>query len=120
MLALYELSDGDTTTWIEPYVERIGERLGLTEQETHRIARYLTDHGLAKQPVFGDVINITTDGIDEAERLLAQGGAVPLSIAVLSPEERQALEAFVTAYRLAAEKGEIASPANSAPNWTPT
>ena len=97
LLSLYELTDADTLQDVN--FRTIGARLGFDEQYASTVASYLADRGLAEWTVRGGQMGITTDGIDEAERLQEGGAQPPLAVLVLSPEEQHAVEAFLTAYR---------------------
>ena len=97
LLALYDLTDADPMQHLD--FRTIGTRLGMDEQAASRVASYLSDRGLAKWATLGGSFGITTDGIDEAERLQDEGSQAPLAVLVLTPEEQQAVEAFLTAYR---------------------
>ena len=97
LLALYDLTDADRMRYVN--FRTIGTRLGMDEQAASRVASYLADRGLTEWKTPGGLLGITTYGIDEAERLQEEGSQPPLAVLVLSPEEQQAVEAFLTAYR---------------------
>lgn len=66
---LYELSDGNSLQGV-PF-RQIDSELGISEEDDTKIVTYLSDKGLARYSTFGHV-SITTRGIDEVEKIMAQ------------------------------------------------
>jgi hypothetical protein len=72
---LYEASGGDTTGAIQ--MREIAAQLGLDEQETDQIVKWLVDRDLARWFSFGGNISITPAGVDAAEAASAEDAAAP-------------------------------------------
>ena len=103
LLAAYELCDGDRRRTLS--LPAIAERLGLEPDEAQTLLLWCNDQRFVEALTFGSTFNLSSFGIDEAERLLRHGTPLPVSVVVLSVVEQRAVESFLADYRKAVDEG---------------
>jgi hypothetical protein len=105
LLALYEMTDGDTMNWVNE--KDVAGRLGIEQLRGEQIARSVVDQGWAEWRAMGGLMGITAYGVSVAEEELGSGAVMPLPMLVLSADESAAVEAFLTTYRRSADGGGL-------------
>jgi hypothetical protein len=106
LLALYALTEGGVS--LAGTHRGVLEQSGIPEAELLGVAKWLEDHGFIIIRTFGGLdanVDLTPQGVDEAERLLSAGAATPVAAGVLPDQElRASIEVVVREVRNALEE----------------